>query len=64
MVEAAFRVKTRGARNSLANLGARGVACHCALDRVGREQFSPNQQALACSTSESLQRKLIKQRNT
>ena len=60
MVAVVSRVKARAPRNSLANLGARGVAFPCALDRVGREQFSLNQQALACSTSESLQRKLIK----
>ena len=33
------------------------------VDRVGRKQFLPNQPVPACSTSESLQRKLI-ERNT
>jgi CspA family cold shock protein len=49
--------------NSLANLRPKSVASVCALDRIGREQFSPNQPALAASTPESLQRKLI-ERNT
>jgi len=42
---------------------APSVASGCALDRVGREQFSPKKLALAFRTSESLQRKLI-ERNT
>jgi cold shock protein len=42
--------------NRLANC-ARFAYDACALDRIGREQFSPQQLVPAFSTSESLQRK-------